>query len=533
MNDTFRSDLATYIRAGYPILNLISGEEDRAVDLIADTLDSEELRKKPRRLYVWSITRGVVDLDGQPADRGDTRDPLKALAFCAKVEEPGLFLFKDFHPWIEDRNPNAAVLVRAVRDLVPGLKQALKTLVWLSPVLSIPPELGKDVTVVDLPLPTEAEYRAVINDFVEQVKDNPRVLLDLDEDGADRLVKACRGLSLSEAEGALARTIVSKQGLNGNDVTAILAEKEQIIRKSGILEFTASPEQFGTVGGLGALKQWLRRRNQAFSQKARDFGLPHPRGVLLVGVPGCGKSLCAKAVASEWQKPLLKFDLGRVFGSLVGDSEKNMRLALTTAEGVAPAILWIDELEKGLAGAGGGGGDGGVATRVFGTLLTWMEEKKAPVFVVATANDVSKLPPELLRKGRLDEIFFVDLPTPAERAEILMIHLGRRGRDPAEFDLRAIVESTPDFNGAELEEVVVEGLFLAFGEQGDEHKLETRHLVAAARSIVPLSRSRARDIDTLRSWAASNARPAAESPETEAAPGADDSSHRRRRLIDA
>jgi ATP-dependent 26S proteasome regulatory subunit len=479
---------------------------------------------------VWSVTRGILDLDGQPFGRDDTRDPLAALTACAKYEDPAVFLFKDFHPFIDERNQNAALIIRAIRDLAPALKQRMKTVVWLSPVLHIPPELEKDVTVVDLPLPTEAEYRAILDAMIEQVKDNPRVLVDLDEDGADRIVKACRGLTCCEAENALARTIVSKQGLRGDDVSAILAEKEQIIRKSGILEYTASPEQFGTVGGLGNLKRWLRRRNEAFSQKAKDFGLPPPRGVLLVGVPGCGKSLCAKAVAAEWKKPLLKFDLGRVFGSLVGDSERNMRKALGTAEGVAPAILWIDELEKGLSGIGGSG-DSGVATRVFGTLLTWMEEKKAPVFVVATANDVSKLPPELLRKGRLDEIFFVDLPTPEERGEILQIHLARRDRDPGEFDLAEVVRQTEDFNGAELEEVVIEGLFLAFGEDGENKKLASRHLLTAARSIVPLARSRQRDIEALRAWAAKNCRPAAAQPEDEAQTG-DDASQRRKRMID-
>jgi len=231
---------------------------------------------------------------------------------------------------------------------------------------------------------------------------------------------------------------------------------------------------------------------------------------MLVGVPGCGKSLCAKAVAAEWQKPLLKFDLGRVFGSLVGESEERMRKALKTAEDVAPAILWIDELEKGLSGAGGGGGDSGVSARVFGNLLTWMEEKTKPVFVVATANDIKSLPPELLRKGRMDEIFFVDLPTPQERAEILMIHLARRRRDPAQFDIAKVVHATEGFNGAELEEVIISAMYEAFSETGKE--LTTEHLVTAARELVPLSRSRRNEIESLRKWAEANCRPAAEQP---------------------
>ena len=532
MNEAFNNDLAAYVRAGYPVITIVSSEEDRAIDLIDDMLKLPEMQNHDRGLYVWSITRGIVNLEGHAFGSEDTRDPVAALAACAKHDQPALFLFKDFHPFIDDRNQNAAMVVRALRDMVPLLKERMKTIIWLSPVLQIPPELEKDVTVVDLPMPSEEEYRAILEEMIDQVKDNPRVLVELDSDGADHIVKACRGLTSSEAENALARTIVSRQGLTGDDVTAILAEKEQIIRKSGILEYTASPEQFGTVGGLENLKQWLRRRNEAFSRKAQDFGLPSPRGVLLVGVPGCGKSLCAKAVSAEWKKPLLRFDLGRVFGSLVGDSEKNMRKALKTAEDVAPAILWIDELEKGLSGSGESG-DSGVATRVFGALLTWMEEKKAPVFVVATANDVSKLPPELLRKGRLDEIFFVDLPTPQERGEILMIHLARRGRDPSEFDLRSVVYATNEFSGAELEEVVVEALFLAFSEENEQKKLETSHLLSAAGTIIPLARSRKRDIEIARRWAEANCRPAAMQPEGEpVTEETDKTALRRKRMID-
>jgi SpoVK/Ycf46/Vps4 family AAA+-type ATPase len=289
-------------------------------------------------------------------------------------------------------------------------------------------------------------------------------------------------------------------------VKSILDEKEQIIRKSGILEYTAAVEDFNGIGGLGQLKRWLAQRNEGFSQKARDFGLPNPRGVMLVGVPGCGKSLCAKAVAAEWQKPLLKFDLGRVFAGLVGESEERMRRALAVAENVAPCVLWIDEMEKGLAGIGGVG-DSGVATRVFGTLLTWMEEKKHPVFVVATANNIDQLPPELLRKGRMDEIFFVDLPTPRDRAEILMIHLAKRQRTPADYDIPALVRASDGFSGAELEEVVIDALYEAYSSP--ERMLNTGHLLNSARQIIPLSRSRARDIETLRQWATVNCRMAA------------------------
>jgi len=511
----FSKDLVIYIKAGYPILNILSSEEDRVLERVDEIRRDNTLWKEGRELFVWTISRGWLTLEGQPAAKEDSRDPAQALVFVRKHDRPALFLFKDFHPYLDEKSPNASLVIRLVRDLAPHLAATGKTMIWISPVLKIPAELEKDVTVLDMPLPTEAEYRAVLDGFIQRYGSSSKVVFNLDDDGKDLMVKACQGLTKCEAENALAKAIVGRGRLDVEDVRSILEEKEQIIRKSGILEFWGAVQDFGVVGGLANLKIWLKQRNQGFSQRARDFGLPYPRGVLLVGVPGCGKSLCAKAVAAEWRKPLLKFDLGRVFGPYVGDSEERMRKALSTAEGVAPAILWIDELEKGLAGASSGGGDGGVASRVFGNLLTWMEEKKKPVFVVATANDISRLPPELLRKGRMDAIFFVDLPSPTERAEILMIHLARRGRDPGEFDLPALVRATDGFNGAELEEVVVGALYEAFTDKEGqaEPRLASRHLLKAASELVPLSRTRQREIGILREWAAKNCRAAARAPD--------------------
>ena len=506
MTQKFVNDLGIYIRAGYPIVTIVSSEEDRARELIDEMLRQEEMTKCPRKLFVWSISRGLVDAQNRPASKEDTHTPERALAFVADYDEEAVFLFKDFHPYLKDTSPGAALLIRQLRDLVPELKGSQRALLWLSPVLQIPPELQKDVTVVDLPLPSESEYRQVVAQAVTQARANPTVIVDMDEDATDAIVKACQGLTRSEAENALYKAVVSRHGLNGQDVKSILDEKEQIIRKSGILEYTAAVEDFNGIGGLGQLKLWLAQRNEGFSQKARDFGLPNPRGVMLVGVPGCGKSLCAKAVASEWRKPLLKFDLGRVFAGLVGESEERMRKALSVAENVAPCVLWIDEMEKGLAGIGGVG-DSGVATRVFGTLLTWMEEKTHPVFVVATANNIDQLPPELLRKGRMDEIFFVDLPTARDRAEILMIHLAKRQRTPADYDIPALVLATDGFSGAELEEVVIDALYEAYSSPG--RSLNTGHMLNSARQIISLSRSRARDIEKLRQWAAANCRMAA------------------------
>lgn len=506
MAKTFVEELVIYIRAGYPIISIISSEEDRALELIEETMRHKEIAKRPRRLLIWSISHGMVDAEGKSVAKEETRRPEQALAFVAKYCEGAIFLFKDLHPYLKENVPNSSLIIRLLRDLIPDLKGSLRTLLWLSPTQQIPVELQKDVTVIDLPLPSESEYRRILYRLIAQVRHNPNVTIQLESEDSDAIAKACQGLTRSEAENALAKAIVSQHGLTGHDIKAILEEKEQIIRKSGILEYINTNADFNGIGGLNNLKIWLRQRNEGFSQKARDFGLPNPRGVMLVGVPGCGKSLCAKAVAAEWRKPLLKFDLGRVFAGLVGESEERMRRALSVAEGVAPCVLWIDELEKGLSGISGSG-DSGVAARIFGSLLTWMEEKTQPVFVVATANDISRLPAELLRKGRLDEIFFVDLPNIDNRATILAIHLMRRRRTPANYDLLQLAQAAEGFSGAELEEMVISALYDAFTSH--EQELNNAHLFTALHEIKPLAHTRDKEIAALRHWAIKNCRMAA------------------------
>ena len=492
----FQQRLRMYIRAGYPILYLVTAEEERAIDLISGILSEGTLsRRKP---FVWSISRGLCTMDHKIVDR-KTADPKQILPFLLELKEPGVFILEDFHFFIDERAQSAPLIVRQLRDLVTPFKASLKTVIILSPVLKIPPELEKDLTVLDLELPEEEELLDVLNETIDQVKDNPKVEINLEGDARETIVKALNGLTRTEAENALAKIIVTNSRIDAQDVEMLLAEKEQIIRKSGMLEFYSTPERFGSIGGLDQLKLWLRQRGKAFSEKAREFGLPNPKGLLLVGVPGCGKSLTAKAVAAEWKMPLLKFDLGKVFAGLVGESEENMRRAIKMAEAVSPCVLWIDEIEKGLSGVRGQG-DSGVATRVFGTLLTWMEEKTKPVFVVTTANDIEGLPPELLRKGRFDEIFFIDLPSPQERANILAIHLMKNHRDYNEFDLTSHVTVSEGFSGAELEQTVISALYEAFAE-GEESRMEDRHLEKAIQSTVPLSKSMANKIAKLRNEA--------------------------------
>jgi SpoVK/Ycf46/Vps4 family AAA+-type ATPase len=378
--------------------------------------------------------------------------------------------------------------------------------VMVSPIMKIPVELSKDVAVIELGTPSVDDFNGLLDRIIDDVKDQPRIKINLDDEGREKLVHAASGLTLKEAENVFAKTLVLDGKLDADDISVVFSEKQQIIRKSGLLEYYASEEQFTDVAGLENLKQWLTKRSAAFTERAAAFGLPPPRGVLLLGVQGCGKSLCAKAVSSLWKLPLLRFDVGRMFGSLVGSSEENVRRAIHTAESVAPAILWVDEIDKAFAGsAGSGGSDGGTAARVFGTFLTWLSDKTAPVFVIATANDISQLPPELLRKGRLDEIFFVDLPTEAERRAIFAIHLEKRSRVPNGFNLDLLAKHSDGFSGAEIEQAIVSGLFDAFSEDGE---LDTPTLLTSLAETVPLSKTMSEDLNRLRTWAQGRARPA-------------------------
>jgi AAA+ superfamily predicted ATPase len=431
--------------------------------------------------------------------------PLEALAAIEKLGEPALVVLKDFHPFLQD-----PVVVRALRDLAHELKSTFTTVLLLSPTLAIPVELEKEISVLDVPLPTYRDLLQLLREIVELVRKNKRAQVELSKDDADQLLKAALGLTLSEAENAFAKAIARDGRLSKDDVALVLEEKRQVIRKSGLLEYYPADASLADVGGLGQLKRWLDRRGAAFSEAARKFGLPEPKGLLLLGVQGCGKSLTAKAIAAQWQLPLLRLDLGRIFSSFIGSSEENLRRAIRVAESVAPVVLWVDEIEKGLSGAGGSGqADSGVSARVFGGLLTWLQEKAAPVFVVATANQIANLPPELLRKGRFDEIFFIDLPAAPERREIFEIHLQKRGRAPAGFDLEALAAASHGFSGAEIEQAVVSGLYEAFAEQGE---LAQPHLARAVAESLPLSVTMREDIHRLRAWARTRTRSASDAP---------------------
>jgi SpoVK/Ycf46/Vps4 family AAA+-type ATPase len=506
----FVQELDTLVRARYPLVYLVTSEEQRLEAILAELAQGHG-----KALLGWSVARGFRRLDGEKAvpeeGKEPIRDPIAALAQIEKLPEPSLVVLKDFHPFLAD-----PAVVRGLRELAHALKATYTTVILLSPLLVMPPEIEKEVSVLDVPLPTYRDLLELLKEIVEVVRRNNRARVELTREEADELVRAALGLTLAEAESAFAKAIATDGRLSREDIPLVLEEKRQVIRKSGLLEYFSADQNLSSVGGLEHLKTWLARRGAAFSEAARRFGLPEPKGLLLLGVQGCGKSLTAKAVAGQWRLPLLRLDMGRIFSGLVGSSEENLRRAIRVAESVAPVVLWVDEIEKGLSGSQSSGmSDGGVSARVFGSLLTWLQEKTAPVFVVATANRIDMLPPELLRKGRFDEIFFIDLPSAAERREILDIHVRKRKRDPAAFDLTALAAQTEGFSGAELEAVLISGLYDAFAE-GNE--LGQRHLVRAVAESMPLSITMREEIARLREWAATRTRPASAASAAEILP---------------
>ncbi len=495
-----RDEIEILIRARYPILYVVSWEEARVERLLRGIA-----AQRNKQLLCWSVTAGLyksgaVQAGGRPKGLAD---PVEALDAVIEHKEPAVYLFKDFHPFMRARDSNVAV-IRKLREVARALSDSYKTLVVSAPVLDLAPELEKDVTVVDFPLPGARDLDELLQRICTDVSTNTKLRITLTERDREQLIQAALGLTLQEAENVFAKTIVNDGRLSAEDVSVVFSEKQQIIRKSGLLEYYESATAMQDVGGLDQLKDWLKKRALAFSDRARQFGLPAPKGVLLVGVQGCGKSLCAKAVSRMWRMPLLRFDMGRMFASLVGSSEENIRRAISVAESIAPVVLWADEIDKAFAGSQGSANtDGGTTARVMSTFLTWLSEKQSPVFVMATANNITQLPPELLRKGRLDEIFFVDLPNATEREQVFEIHLRKRGRDPAGFGLPELSRAAEGFSGAEIEEAVISALYDVFYLNKE---LETADVLQSIRQTVPLSRTMAEGISALRGWAEGRAR---------------------------
>lgn len=489
-------ELEILIRARYPLVYVVSWEEQRLIQEVTKIAD--RLNKK---VFEWSITMGLVpggtSVQSQSHKDEATQDPLVALDHVIEHVDPALYVFKDFHPFLTGQNMS---VIRRLREAAASLKNTFKTIIIVSPTFHMPEDLEKDLTVIDFELPGEKEFVALLSRITEEVKDNPKLNVAMNNGVREKIVHSLLGLTLSEGENVLAKTLVQNRGFSEGSLEIINHEKKQIIRKNGLLEYYDAQEQLDSVGGLDALKNWLIKRSAVFTDEARKFGLPAPKGVLLLGVQGCGKSLMAKTISNIWKMPLLRFDVGRVFGSLVGSSEENIRRAIRIAESVSPVVFWVDEIDKAFRGSRGSGAstDGGTSARVFGTFLTWLSEKNSPVFVVATANDVTILPPELLRKGRFDEIFFVDLPNIEERKSIFNVHLSKRKLDISSLDVDALSKASEGFSGAEIEEAIVSTMFDIFYEKAP---MTTERLIVTMEQTAPLSQTMSEDVDKLRKWA--------------------------------
>lgn len=503
MDNKIITQLSMLFRARFPYIYITTWEEERAVSLVKKIASSEKLIKVPRDVYVWTQTNGFV-LNGQKID--GTNSPDKAIDFIKECNKNAVFVMCDFHVYfgVKGRQVDYNV-VRRLRDNIGNLKTSKyrKNVIFIASELLIPETMQKEITIVDMPLPSLEEIKSKFDKMITQNKQIDTSKLD--ENGKERICKAALGLTLQEAENAFALAMVNDGRIDGEDLSTILSEKMQVIKKTGILEFINTDIKIADVGGLENLKNWLRKRNNSWSESAKKYCLPAPKGVLITGVPGCGKSLTAKAMSAAWQLPLLKLDFGKIFSGIVGSSEENMRKAIKTAEAVAPSILWVDEIEKSLSGLNSNG-DSGTSSRIFGTFLTWMQEKSAPVFVIATANNISSLPAELLRKGRFDEIFFVDLPTQRERQEIFKLHLSKRLKDKdvaskleVNDDLyKQLAQMTEGFVGAEIEQVVITALYEAFF---NNRPLEFSDLTNTIKNVVPLSVTQKEQILSLRQWA--------------------------------
>lgn len=475
--------LSLNIRARYPFVYLLTWEEARALTGLTELAKTTE-----RALWTWSAVAGLSDGTKTIEGTGPADAMLQAVA---GIEGPALIVLHDFHHHISD-----PLVQRRMRDLAPALSTAEQCLVLLSPQAVVPRELEKDIIVITLPLPGLKEVARLFHQIMRER--NIKVDLELFE----RYVKASLGLTAEEIRRVYRKVLLRHNTLGDEQLAEVISEKSNIIRQSEFLEFHDLSQSITDVGGLEQLKDWLRSRNASFTEKARKYGLPQPKGLFLLGVQGCGKSLTAKAVADLWKVPLLRLDVGALVSEVAGVDE-GLRHTIALAESMAPVVLWVDEIEKAFAGVDGDGG--AAAARLFGNFVTWLQEKTKPVFVIATANNVRALPPELLRKGRFDEIFFVDLPNIHERQTIFEIHLKKRYRDPKDFDTWDLAEATDKFSGAEIEQAVIDGMFVGFS---DDREVSTQDILRSVRDTVPLAVTMDQTIKDLKEWARDRTRPA-------------------------
>jgi len=494
--------LQAHIKAGYVLLYMTTSEEGRAELEVMQAAKATE-----RSLFVWSITEGMYDIARDKTDKSKS-DPVSALDAIQKMEPRSIFLIRDPHPHFKNHMFN-----RMLRDLARKCRQDQKTIIMVSPVNHIPPDLERDIVMIDFELPTKEQLVDIWDSLYQSNKAAfDRHKVEITDDDRDKIASAALGLTVVEAENAFSKaTVMSLWGQEDKGgapsiAKLVMQEKAAAVKKSGILEYFEAKERSDNIGGLGTLKKWLDVRSRAFSRQAREFGLPMPKGILLLGLPGCGKSLVAKASSNILNVPLIRFDISRVFGGVVGQSEQQMRSALQLIDRVGSCVVWVDEAEKAFAGVGGGGSnDSGTTKRVFGNFLTYMQEKEGASFVVMTINNIDSIQqsaPELLRKGRFDEIFFVGLPSSEERKEIFKIHIKAYNRDPESFNVDEMAKVSESFSGAEIEQAVIEGLYSAFYRDSD---LTTEDVVKACKATNPLAKSSADSLEAMKHWAEENA----------------------------
>jgi ATP-dependent 26S proteasome regulatory subunit len=505
-----------------PIVVMETAEEMRAVRLVRAACSSLNLAT-----FEWSIASGLVRCGsevgelvpeaGFSANPGhdqsgaqalyNSKEPAQALSNLEAMSLEAAFVLKDFHRHMDD-----PVVVRRLRDVGQKFSTNRRTVIITAPSITIPAELRSLVEFLELPLPDKLRLRQIIDEMTVRVGKTRTLKRTLDSAGLDAMANNLRGLTEEEAERAASQAIVSRYGVTTETVTDVLQAKKELLRRSGMLEFidvtgNDASENLAAVGGLDNLKRWLGQRRGTWEDAAREFGLEPPRGAIILGVQGCGKSMCARAIAGEWKLPLVKFDTAAIYDKYIGETEKRIQKVFRVAEGLAPCVFWIDELEKVFAGSGPDSAsvDAGVSSRILAAFLSWMQDRKAPVFVAATCNNVTVLPPELIRKGRFDELFFVDLPNRVERKQIFAIHLMRRKRNPAEFDLDRVAAAAKGYSGAEIEAAVQTALYAAFSTK---QVVSTQGLLDALKATVPLSITRSEEIEELRAWARLRAVPA-------------------------
>jgi SpoVK/Ycf46/Vps4 family AAA+-type ATPase len=490
-----RDELLLLINSRHPIISMETSEELRVQELLSEIAAQLDVP-----LFTWSVTTGLVRRGSEQA-MYDTEDPEKVLAAIAQMRGDGIFLLRDMARALAHDK-----VLRRLRELAASFREVRRSIVLSAPVLDLPRELEDDAVKFHLALPEAALLLKVTQTTIGECGANNSFKLTLNQEGIRRLAEALGGLTLDEARRTLAKCLLARNRCDEQTITAVLEAKRAALRQEGVLDYLQVEENFAGLAGLERLKEWLRKRQGAMTPEGKAFGLEPPKGVLITGVQGCGKSLCARCVAGEWGLQLARLDAGALYDKFIGESEKRLRKALEIAEQLAPLVLWLDEIEKGFAASGASAEvDAGLTQRILATLLTWLQDRQSGVFLVATSNNIAQLPPELLRKGRFDEIFFVDLPGSEARAELFRIHLRRRGRNHAEFDLFKLSDASEGFSGAEIEQAIASGLYTAFSMK---QPLSTEVLLKELGATRPLSVARREDIERLRAWAADRAVPA-------------------------